>query len=74
MSSEEPASTAAPLPPSHPFDSPVDHTSILNVLGWFCAVVITLIVLARLGTKWAKSRSVGLDDAAIILSTVSIAP
>ncbi|KAF2661112.1 hypothetical protein K491DRAFT_477010 [Lophiostoma macrostomum CBS 122681] len=66
----DPQATGSRPPPSHPFVTADDHTSLLDVVGWFCVVVIALIVLARLGTKWAKSRTVGLDDGAIILSTI----
>jgi hypothetical protein len=71
MSSEVPESSTIPVTPSHPLVTANDHTSLLNVVGWFAVTVIVLIVLTRLGTRQAKSRTVGSDDAAIIISTVS---
>jgi len=73
MSSKEtpPASTLAP--PSHPFVTANDHSSLLNVVGWFSVVVIALVVLTRLGTRWAFSRTFGFDDVAIITSAVCLA-
>ncbi|KAF2689638.1 hypothetical protein K458DRAFT_358572 [Lentithecium fluviatile CBS 122367] len=70
MSAEESLPTSDPAPPSHPFVTADDHTSLLNVVGWFSVVVIVMTVLTRLGTRWAKSRTVGLDDGAIITSTI----
>jgi hypothetical protein len=70
MSSGTAAPAAADVRPSHPFVTTKDHTSLLNVMGWFLVVVVVLVVLTRLGTRRAKSRTIGLDDYAIILSTV----
>jgi hypothetical protein len=70
MSSDEHPPTASPLSPSHPHVTASDHTSLLIVVGWFSVVIIVIILLTRLGTRHAKSRTVGFDDAAIILSTV----
>ncbi|KAF2644022.1 hypothetical protein P280DRAFT_546874 [Massarina eburnea CBS 473.64] len=67
---EEPEHTPVPIHHSHPLVTSNDHTSLLNVVGWFSVTVIVLIVLTRLGTRRAKSRTVGLDDGSIVLSAL----
>ncbi|OCK81438.1 hypothetical protein K432DRAFT_434145 [Lepidopterella palustris CBS 459.81] len=62
--------SAAPVLYSHPRDSTDDHRSLVNVVGWFLLVVVIMIILTRLGSRWAKLRSLGLDDVFIIISTV----
>ncbi|KAJ8068603.1 hypothetical protein OCU04_002311 [Sclerotinia nivalis] len=56
------------LPPSASLDTPTDHRSFLNVIGWLFAIISLLVVATRCGTRWAVSRSFGLDDAFIIAS------
>jgi hypothetical protein len=56
--------------PSHPLDFFDDHRSLLNVVSLVLAVITILIVLTRLGTRWAVSQAVGLDDGLIVISTV----
>ncbi|PVH99941.1 hypothetical protein DM02DRAFT_528014 [Periconia macrospinosa] len=70
MSSEEPEHTPVPIHHANPLVTENDHTSLLNVLGWFAVTVIVLIVLTRLGTRRAKSRILGLDDGFIIISVL----
>ncbi|KAF7864402.1 hypothetical protein EAF04_006536 [Stromatinia cepivora] len=60
--------STVPLPPSAPLDTPTDHRSFLNVISWLFAIISFLVVATRCGTRWAVSRTFGLDDAFIIAS------
>ena len=57
--------------PSKPLDTPFDHRSLLVVINWFLIATTILVVLTRCGTRWAVSRTLGLDDLLILISTVS---
>lgn len=70
MSLGKATSISVEMKPSHAFVTSNDHTSLLNVLGWFSIIVIVVVVLTRLGTRRAKSRTIGLDDYAIVVSAV----
>ncbi|MCJ1383294.1 hypothetical protein MMC17_006407 [Xylographa soralifera] len=54
--------------PSHPQDGSDDHGSLLSVVSFFLLASTTLVVLTRLGTKWAMSHKLALDDGLIIAS------
>jgi len=56
--------------PSNPWDSPADHTGLLNVVGWYLVVLYTLIMLVRLITRWVLVRQVTSDDILITLAWV----
>jgi hypothetical protein len=55
---------------SHPFVTKDDHRSFLDICGWFMVVVVVIIVLARMGAKWAKVGKLGIEDGALALATV----
>jgi F0F1-type ATP synthase membrane subunit a len=59
---------------SHPLVTDRNHGSLLNMLGWFVIVCIALVVISRLGMKWAKSRKQNLDDMFVVLAMVRVNP
>lgn len=55
-------------------DSPDNHGAVVNIVSWFLLVFSSLLILTRLGTKWAVSRVLHVDDGMIVLSLVESRP
>lgn len=51
-------------------DTPENHGPIINVVTWFLLVAAVLWVVTRIGTKFAVSRGVAIDDILILISLV----
>lgn len=47
-----------------------DYAPVVNVITWFLLVVNVLWVFTRLVTRLILSRSLGRDDAVIVIATV----
>ena len=49
-----------------------DYGPPLSIISWLLLVISTLIIIARLATKWAVAKKFGSDDALALLSLVGI--
>ncbi|MCJ1246644.1 hypothetical protein MMC30_003853 [Trapelia coarctata] len=56
-------------PPSQPLVTPDNYAPVVNVITWFLLAVNVLWVFARLVTRLILSRSLGRDDAVIVVAT-----
>ncbi|KAI0412116.1 hypothetical protein F5X98DRAFT_382917 [Xylaria grammica] len=52
-------------------DSPDNHGAVINVVSWFLLILSWLVVFTRLGTRWALSKELHMDDVIIILAQIS---
>ncbi|KAI1313258.1 hypothetical protein F5Y03DRAFT_406532 [Xylaria venustula] len=51
-------------------DSPDNHGAVINVVSWFLLILSWLVLFTRLGTRWALSRKLHIDDAIILLAQI----
>ena len=53
---------------ANPLDTHTDHSTLIKAISWLAVVTSFFFLSLRMGMKWANTRSIGLDDFAIVLA------
>ena len=53
---------------ANPLDSGTNHSTLIKAISWLAVVTSVFFLSLRTGMKWTNSRSIGLDDLAIVLA------
>lgn len=53
---------------ANPLDTDTNHSTLIKAISWLAVVTSVFFLSLRMGMKWTNTKSLGLDDFAIVLA------